>query len=140
MDAPNPGTVVLFLAGDPALAERQASRPPLYGGLARLVVPMALLPGGMGDRMAPGRERPTGPDAFPADQVMCAQQLLEAAKRLGRAVKIVDVNQPGEDRALVQRFVGLDDVLPIAVRSDGTRLEGAESFGPGALQDFLAHA
>jgi hypothetical protein len=90
--------------------------------------------------MAPGRERPSEPDAFPADQVMCAQQLLEAAKRLGRTVKIVDVNQPEVDRALVQRFVGPDDVLPIAVRSDGTRLEGTESFGPGALQEFLAGA
>jgi hypothetical protein len=71
---------------------------------------------------------------------MCALQLSKAAKRLGRTVKIVDVNQPGDDRTLVLRFVGPDDVLPIAVRSDGTRLEGVESFGSGSLQDFLADA
>jgi len=140
VDTPNPGTVVLFLAGDPVLAQRQASRPPMYWGIARFFRGSALLPGGIADRMAPGREHPTEPNAFPADQVMVAQQLSEAAKRLGRTVMIVDVNQPGDDRALVQRFVGPNDVLPIAVRSDGTRLEGAESFDPGTLQDFLSAA
>lgn len=122
------------------MAERQVSRPPLFAGLIRPLVPAALLPPGTGDRRAPGRAHPARPNAFPADHVMCALQLSKAAKRLGRTVKIVDVNQPGDDRTLVLRFVGPDDVLPIAVRSDGTRLEGVESFGSGSLQDFLADA
>jgi hypothetical protein len=131
--APAPGTVVLFLAGDPALAERQAN-PAVVATMWSRFLPANFV-------MRKGTPPPRDPDApgpFPPDQLMCAQRLLDAAKLLGRSVKIVDVNRPGEDRELVRRWVSAADILPILLRSDGNRLEGAEAFHPATLRGFLA--
>jgi len=139
MSAPLVGTVVLFLGGDPALAETQAARPAMYAGFSRFFLP-GTLSSGLG---GPKRRDQAGagpPMAFPPEQVMCAQRLLDLAKRLGRTVRLVDVNHPGNDRPLVERFVGPSDVLPIALRFDGERLEGEESFEAGNLRQFLQGA
>lgn len=135
MSAPGPGTLVLFVGGDPSLEAERAGRPPMLAGMARLFVPGPFL------IKKPPPASPRDPDApweIPADQVMSAQRVLDAAKRAGRTVRIVDVNRPGADRGLVERFVGPGDVLPILLRSDGERLEGAESFEPATLRGFLA--
>jgi hypothetical protein len=129
VSAPSPGTVVVFLAGDPSLAARRSSVPAAVGGPWRLVAPGNLLLG------APGRKAST---PFPAEQVMCAQRLMDAAKSRGRTVEVVDVNDPGPDRALVERWVSSADILPLAVRSDGARLEGAEAFTRAAVDAFLS--
>jgi len=52
-------------------------------------------------------------------------------------VSIVDVNQPAGFQALVARWVGPNDVLPILVRPDGARLEGIEEFGPRRVRRFI---
>jgi len=138
--SPSPGTILLFLAGDPTLAERQASQPEMRGGFARFFLPAAAFgtgPEGSGARRAAD---PAGPTAFPPEQLMCAQRLIDLARKLGRKVQVIDVNRPEDARALVERYVGPDDVLPIAVRSDGERLEGEEAFTPAVLRGFLSVA
>ncbi len=134
MAAPSPGSVVVFLGSDPGLADRLAGRPAPVGWMSRTFLPgnLVLARGSTGGPSAEG--------AFPADQLMCAQRLIDLAKRSHRTVRIVDVNRPGDDRPLVERFVGPDDVLPVAVRADGQRLVGAEGFGKPRLLDFLAGA
>jgi len=130
-----PGTLLLFLGGDPDLpAMRQPIRQ-RYTMLERLFLPRTT---GAGPSTPVPPRDPAAPWPYPVAHVMCAQRLADAARRTGRAVKTVDVNRPGEDRALVEGFVGPNDVLPFVVRSDGARLEGAESFTPAALRKFVA--
>lgn len=119
------------------LAERLASQPAMYSGFSRffLAGPIAT---GLGGPKAPKRQDPDLGRAFPPEQVMCAQRLLDVAKRMGRTVRIVDVEAPGEDAALVRQYVAPGDVLPMAVRSDGERLEGEESFDTATLRRFLS--
>jgi len=137
VSAPAPKTVVLFLSGDPVLAERLAAQPATYAGFSRFFVSGALA-SGLGGPKAPKRRSGDAGRAFPPGQVMCAQRLTDVAKRMGRTVKIVDVNDPGGDAGLVAQYIGSGDVLPVAVRSDGERLEGEEAFDTANLRRFLA--
>ena len=75
---------------------------------------------------------------LPADQVMVAERLVKLADRAHRTVRLVDVNRPGPDRGLVERYVEASDVLPIALRSDGARLVGTEAFSESAIRRFLS--
>ncbi len=131
-----PGTVLLLVGGDPALKERRDGTPANLSMGARIFLPANLAAKRPGP--PPGAEDEAWP--LPPAQLMGAQQLLDATKRQGRTVKVVDVNRPGDDLGLVQRFFGVEDPLPIAVRSDGVRLVGAETFTPKALRDFLRGA
>jgi hypothetical protein len=135
---PTKGTVVLFLAADRERArDREYLRSNTVGGFGRWFVPPVLLTSG-----APPDESSVDPArGFPADQLACAQQLLDEAKRSRTTVRIVDVNFPlDEDRALVERFVGPSDILPLLVREDGSRLEGSEAFAPRTIRTFLQGA
>jgi hypothetical protein len=128
-----PGTVLLFLGSDPALAERLAASPQTLSWVGRF------LPANLVHARA-SRTDPEAEGPFPPEQVMSAQRLIDLAKRAHRSVRVVDVNRPGPDLALVQRYVTAADVLPIAVRADGTKLVGGESFERSALRAFLAAA
>jgi len=133
MAGPAPGTVVLFVAGDPDLGEGLPTR--FVPGFWRFFIPQRLF------RDAPPVPRPTAADLplpLPPVQLMCAQRLLDAAKKAGRTVRFVDVNSPGANRDLVERYVGAGDILPVLVRADGARLEGEEAFRPGPLKRFLS--
>lgn len=147
MALPGRGTVVLFLGGDPALAARLAALPERTSGslgtavsVRRLFFPQPPTRGTRGASPTPPPQGSDTPVAFPADQVLCAQRVTDAATKAGKAVKIVDVNDPGDDREMVQRFVGESSILPIAVRFDGARLEGAEAFTGRAVRHLLAGA
>lgn len=135
MSAPPPGSLLLFVAGDPDLAERLTRFPRQLNRMAAFMIPPGLLIG-RGPRTPP--PDPAAPWLIPADQMMCVDRLAEAVQGTGRTVKVVDVNRPGDDRPFVERWVGPQDVLPILIRPDGARMEGAESFSPGALRKFLA--
>ena len=136
MASPTPGTFVLFLASDPALANRLASQPTPMGPLQRIVTGPVLR---ARPAAGPSMGASSGSPAWPADQVMCAQRVLDVARKAGRTVRLVDVNRPGDDRPLVERYVGEADLLPLLVRSDGARLEGVEAFAPSIVRAFLAH-
>lgn len=134
MASPPPGTVVLFLGSDPALAERLGTRPTTLAWMSRFVLPPSLVLA----RAARTTGAPAGePGPFPADQVVCAQRVLDRAKKVRRTVQVVDVNRPGDDLALVQKYVAATDVLPILVRPDGARLVGTESFDARSIREFL---
>ncbi len=129
--------LLLFVGGDPALGRRLASFPRRFYGLGRLIFPVGLLPGPkVGEATDPG----DAAAPVPPDQLMCLERVVDALAGTTRAVRIVDVNGPGEDRSLVERYVSAADVLPILVRPDGTRIEGAEAFTRRRLLDFLGPA
>jgi hypothetical protein len=62
----------------------------------------------------------------------------ELAAQLGQKVRLVDVNRPGEDGPLVDRFVTPELALPILVRPDGKRIWGIESFTASNVRRFLS--
>jgi hypothetical protein len=132
---PTAGSIVLFLGSDPSLADPLGAHPAALTWMSRFL-PANLVAG----RAEGATEAAEAEGPFPPDQVMCAQRLIDLARRTHRSVRVVDVNRPGADRALVQRFVAPEDILPIAVRADGQRLVGTEGFGRTALRAFLAAA
>ncbi len=87
-----------------------------------------------------GATDPAGghPWEFPADVRPCLELVLELAKKLGRTVKIVDVNRPEDDAHLVGQWVGPSRVLPLLIAPSGARLEGLGAFSPGNVRSFLA--
>ncbi len=132
------GSAVLFLAGDPALAAQRAATPESMAAIGRLFpIPPSFA---IERRKRRATSDPIDTHGIPAEQVVCAQRTLDAATKLGRKLKIVDVNHPDDDADLVKSFVGPDDILPILVRADGGRLAGEEAFTPGNLREFLAKA
>jgi len=144
MGAPGPGTVLLFVGGDPSVAGQLVNFPHPQGGWVRFLLPTALFPART--QSAPPPPETAGgtglPWLVPAGQLRCLELLGAAAERAGRQVRVIDVNLPSEEeRALVTEWVGpADDVLPVLVRSDGARLVGQESFTPASLRRFLSVA
>jgi hypothetical protein len=74
---------------------------------------------------------------IPADQVGCIRDVARIARAEGTTVRIVDVNRAELNQALVDRWVGPNDVLPVLVRADGAKLVGAEQFVPRKIQRFI---
>lgn len=74
---------------------------------------------------------------IPAPQIQCADLVFARADKLRKVVGVVDVNRPQGHDALVARWVGPDDVLPVLVRPDGQSLRGVESFTPARLRSFI---
>lgn len=75
---------------------------------------------------------------FPVGQRECIRLVLDIAESMGRVVKVVDVNRPAGDRALVERWAAAEAVLPLLVSPGGQRLEGADSFVPPRVRKFLS--
>jgi len=137
VSSPGPGGLLLFVAGDPDLAGRLALFPRSFSRMAAFLVPPGLLIARGTSATPPD---PTAPWLIPADQMMCVDRLAQAVQGTGQTIKVVDVNRPADDRPLVEQWVGPEDILPILVRPDGARMEGAESFSPAALREFLRPA
>jgi hypothetical protein len=74
---------------------------------------------------------------LPGQQLICVNMVLDAAERGHRSVTIVDVDRPGEEQDLVQRWFGPQDVLPFLVRPDGARIMGVENFSPEKIRHFI---
>lgn len=135
MSAPGPGSLLLFVAGDPSLANELVRFPKGLPLLAAFLLPASILLG-----PAPPQQLAAGEEVWliPADQVMCLERVGAALQGRHRTVKVVDVNHPSDDdRRLVVQYVGAEDILPILVRPDGARLEGVEAFAPSALRRFV---
>jgi len=75
---------------------------------------------------------------LPREMGAAVDIVCESASRVGEHVTLVDVNRPGVYRDLVRRWVREDDVFPLLVRADGTRLEGMENFTAHKIRAFLA--
>jgi len=80
----------------------------------------------------------TPPWEFPVEQRSCIKLVTEMAEPTGDRVRVIDVNSPGTDRRLVDRWAGSDSLLPVLVAPSGRRLEGLDAFVPGRLRRFLA--
>lgn len=65
------------------------------------------------------------------------RMVVDLARRHRIAVKVVDVDAPGVDQRLLERYVGEDPDLPILLRADGARIEGDEAFVPEVVERFL---
>ena len=76
--------------------------------------------------------------AFPEEVGQCVRLAVELAGRLGRDVRVVDLNGPAVDVEQVRRWVSPETLLPLLVSPDGRRLEGIGSFVPSTLRAFLA--
>jgi len=75
---------------------------------------------------------------LPGQQLICVNMVLDEAERRGRSVTIVDVDRPGDQQSVVDRWFGPQDVVPILVRPDGVRLVGVENFSPEQVRHFVA--
>lgn len=139
MSSPPTEVLVLFVSGEPG-PEEDLSRDVSYSFLSRLtgtVVPPAMLRG-KGSTAPPVRPaRPANEWHVPRAEIMTVNLVLEEAKEAGCGVTLVNVNQPGDQRDLVSRWVHPDDILPLLARSDGSRLSGMEQFRPTAVRRFV---
>jgi hypothetical protein len=89
---------------------------------------------------SPGSASPPSgelPWRLPSEQIHCVNTVVEVAYREGKTVTLVDTAHPAGRRALVDRWVGSDRVLPVLVRSDGALLEGIEKFGARRVRQFI---
>lgn len=90
--------------------------------------------GGMGARSPLSGERPWH---IPPQQIHCIDLVVDAAHQLGREVTVVDVDRPGELQGLVDYWVGPNDVMPMLLRPDGSRLRGIEAFVRRRVRRFI---
>jgi hypothetical protein len=74
---------------------------------------------------------------IPRAQNQCAQLAVDMARERGLRVMVVDVNHAGSLAELVTHWVSADDLLPLLVRPDGSRLQGEEEFVPRRIRAFL---
>jgi len=125
---------VLFVAGEPGTGEEPGWR---YVGF---------LDGSVRQRAArrpPDDVPPRGvtgeePWHFPAETIKHINVVLEVASHEGRSVTVVDVNRSGPYADLVRQSFQPTDLLPLLLRPDGSRLEGAENFVPRVLRRFMS--
>lgn len=140
MAAATPSDLLLFVSGEPGPADDPEKNvvTSIVGrmvgqGLLRIVSP----PGNRisGSAAAPAAEK----DAWHVSRqgMNCVKVVLEVAERAKRHVTLVNVNDPGDQAALVARWVREDDVFPVLVRPDGGRLVGSEQFEPADIRRFL---
>jgi hypothetical protein len=139
--SPAPVDLILFVSGEPGPAEN-LSRDVVTSIGARLVG--SVIPStwfqrrGAAAQGPPRSPPPEGAEEWhvPRQEVSTVNLVVELAHDSGRAVTLVNVNGRG-DQELTQRWVTVQDVLPMLVRPDGARLVGMEQFGPGSLREFL---
>jgi hypothetical protein len=74
---------------------------------------------------------------FSREVVLAVNLVLEEAESVGKTVTLVDVERPGLQQDLVNRWVGPQDLLPLLVRPDGARLEGIDEFTPRKVRQFI---
>jgi hypothetical protein len=122
---------VLFVAGEP-YRDAVAEQPQQV--VLRALPFGSTMPIELGGVHEPGDLRP---GQLYGAQASDARYVLSIAKRCGAFVKLVDVDNPGDDAALVQRTITNDDALPCLVRADGEHLSGEDCLTPRRLEAFL---
>ena len=149
MSLPISTDLILFVAGEPE------STPSLHnsnvGSLSHLAGFMlgrlAMPPSSSGS--APGASSPTpsspgaspleeAPWHLPPQQVTCENLVVEVARQRQKTVLVIDVNRPEGQQALIEQWLRPNDVIPLLVRTDGARLDGAENFTPARVRKFVA--
>jgi hypothetical protein len=77
------------------------------------------------------------PWRLPPEQIHCVNTVLKVAKREGTTVTVVDVDRAGDQQYLVSRWVGEDQIFPLLVRADGSKLVGIENFTARMIRHFI---
>jgi len=143
MTAPRGASFILFVAGEPdtvpePLRDVGAA---VFGRFAGVMMGEAVVgPPNEKTHFETVREPPPEgqePWHLSREQNQAVQLVQDIAARLHTTLVVVDVNRAGDRRDLVERWVGTDDLLPLLVRSDGSRLEGLEQFLPELVRSFL---
>ncbi len=78
-----------------------------------------------------------GPGQICGPSARVGRLVLEIARGRTLSVKVVDVNDPGDDRELLRCYGIEESVLPVLVRPDGARLVGDSELEPERLRRFL---
>ncbi len=123
---------VLFAASEPVRGDegyRVASRLPRFRAF------QFASPAGSGSNAAAGSDGGP-PYEFPGEVGRCVRLAVELAESASVALHVIDLHQPGDASALVERWVTPETLFPLLVAPDGRRLEGAASFVPSTLRSF----
>lgn len=124
--------VLMFVAGSPDLGDRAPLLLGYWGRIAAGAIPASVI--------APEPEPRTNEVwHLPGEMRAAVEVVLAEVARLRVQLRVVDVNRPATDRYLVERYVTADDVLPLLIRSDQSRLSGLDEFTPKTVRRFLAH-
>jgi hypothetical protein len=143
MALPSGRALLLFVAGEPSSGPDPMKD--VETSVFRRVSGMMLGSGLVGRPKASSTrnrtpQSPSPEDALwhlPPEEIQCVKMVLLIAQKRGRSVTVVDVNRDEGHQVLIARWVGADDVLPLLVRPDGTRLEGLEDFTPSQVRRFI---
>ena len=140
--------LLMFVAGEPKTTP--SVRESGAGAMARVsgmvlgagVLPAAEWKAGGAERFNPDKYQAppltdTRPWHLPPQQMICLDIVLDVAKQQNKRVTVIDVDRALDRQALVDRWVGPNDVLPLLVRSDGARLGGAENFRAAKVRRFV---
>ena len=76
-------------------------------------------------------------DRLPEVQLQCVVLVLEAAQRIGRSVRLVDISRPPSPGEPPGPRPDAEEFFPILVGPDGARLAGELEFTPGKVRRFL---
>ena len=129
--ASGPGSeIILFLSGVPYTDAGPSRIAGHAWGAGPLVGLAATVPGGH----EPADFRPGQMYGWQAE---LGRLVLDIALHVGVSVRVVDVDRPGPDLVLVQRYVGPAEELPILVGPRGRRIAGDDSFVPKGIEQFL---
>jgi hypothetical protein len=149
MTSTDEGEILLFVAGEPdsGIGSLQEGKTNVFDRVIDAALPFGGHIPVSRSSNPPGDVPPLGEAAasttgdrpwhLPPEQLRCVDLVLSVARRERKEVTVVDVNRASAQQALVDRWVGPKDVLPLLVRPDGARLEGVEEFVPQRVRRFL---
>ena len=147
MIAGAPFGLILFVAGepDPGIPSVRDSTVHLTDRLIGVYPPL-------GRRMKPSpgtsiaaddaQPLPSGepPWRLPPEQIHCVNTVFEMANLEGATLTVIDVDRAGERQYLVDRWFAENQLIPLLVRADGSKLDGIENFTPRKVRQFIRGA
>jgi hypothetical protein len=143
--AGRPAPFLLFLASEPT--EEAPVNPEYWSILYR--ISGGALSADAQRRLAvalssPSTEESPTPRASGANPGYLSREMLgilklvtELAQKARASLTSIDVSVPGENAELVRKWYGADDVLPMLVGPDGSKMEGLVEFTPSRVREFI---
>lgn len=130
--------VLMFVCGEPD--DLTPSLQDVAGSVVRLAGAVARRSRASTSGVHPGNQSYSDlvPEHLPAEQVYSLQLVMDAAKRLGLSVRVVDLAQNPDPSGVPAPLPTETETLPILVRGDGARLVGLENFNRSTVRRFLA--
>jgi hypothetical protein len=140
--APTRDDFLLFVGGEPGSSGKDLNWT-VFQRLTSFIFPQSIR--WLSRRLSPARSEDARPPAgteksswhLPREAVASVNLVTHIVRRNGRSLTVVDVNRRSGQRALVDRWVTPNTVLPLLVRADGARLEGCDEFIPKRVRRFV---